>query len=265
VFYYASKIGWFFATPSNLLASIVLVGLVLALLPRWRRVGLATAILATLALFVAGLSPLASLVMLPLEERFPIFEDDGRPVDGIILLGGAVEAGDSAALGQVSVNEAADRVLAALRLAVLYPDARVVISGGGGTVWGEGTAEAPVTARYLESVGIRPDRMVVEDRSRTTAENAAFTRRLLEPKTHERWLLVTSAWHMPRAVGVFREAGFPVTGYPVDLRTGGRTNVLRPFAYASEGLRRLDVAAKEWAGLIGYRLTGRTADLFPGP
>ena len=87
MFYYASKIGWFFATPSNLLASLVLVGLVLALLPRWRRVGLATAILATLALFVAGLSPLASLVMLPLEERFPIFEDDGRPVDGIILLG----------------------------------------------------------------------------------------------------------------------------------------------------------------------------------
>jgi uncharacterized SAM-binding protein YcdF (DUF218 family) len=70
---------------------------------------------------------------------------------------------------------------------------------------------------------------------------------------------------MPRAVGVFRQAGFPVTAYPVDFRTGGRTNVLRPFATLSEGLRRLDVAAKEWAGLVGYRLTGRTGELFPEP
>ena len=243
----------------------MLAGLVLALLPRWRRAGLATALAFTLALFVAGLSPLASLLMLPLEERFPLFTEDGGPVHGIVLLGGAVEAADSATLGQVSVNEAADRVLAALRLAVRYPEARIVISGGGGTVWGERAAEAPVTARYLEAVGIAPERITVEDRSRTTAENAAFTRALVEPKAGERWLLVTSAWHMPRAVGVFRQAGFPVTAYPVDLRTGGRANVLRPFAFASEGLRRLDVAAKEWAGLIGYRLAGRTADVFPGP
>ena len=85
------------------------------------------------------------------------------------------------------------------------------------------------------------------------------------PRPDERWLLVTSAWHMPRAVGVFRQAGFPVTAYPVDFRTGGRANVLRPFATLSEGLRRLDVAAKEWAGLVGYRLTGRTGELFPRP
>lgn len=265
MFYYLSKIGWFFATPSNLIASVTLAGLALALLPAWKRIGLALAVMSTLALFVAGLSPLASLVLLPLEERFPLFEDDGRPVHGIVLLGGAVDAQDTAALGQISVNEAGDRVLAAIDLATRYPEARVVISGGGGTVFGTGTAEAPVTARFLETIGIAPSRILVEDRSRTTAENAAFTRALVEPKPGERWLLITSAWHMPRAVGVFRQAGFPVTAYPVDLRTGGRANVLRPFAFVSDGLRRLDVGTKEWAGLIGYRLTGRIGELFPGP
>ena len=265
MFYYVSKVAWFFATPSNLLASLVLGGIAAALLPRVRRLGLAAAAACTVGLLVAGLSPLPSLVMLPLEERFPPFREDGAPVHGIVLLGGAVEADDSAALGQVSVNDAADRLLAAIRLAARHPEARIVISGGGGTVWGEGAAEAPLTARYFEEIGIGPGRIVVEDRSRTTAENAAFTRALVEPKPGERWLLVTSAWHMPRAVGVFRQVGFAVTPYPVDVRTGGRTNVLRPFAFASEGLRRLDVAAKEWAGLVGYWLTGRMAEVFPGP
>jgi uncharacterized SAM-binding protein YcdF (DUF218 family) len=265
VFYYLSKIGWFFATPSNLIAIVTLGGLALAFLPGWKRIGLALAVVPTIALFVAGLSPLASLLLLPLEERFPLFEDDGRPVHGIVLLGGAVEAEDSRAIGQLSVNEAADRVLATIRLAARYPDARIVISGGGGTVFGTGSAEAPVTAGFFTGIGIAPDRIIVEDRSRTTAENAAFTRALVEPRPDERWLLVTSAWHMPRAVGVFRQAGLPVTAHPVDYRTGGRAGVLRPFAFVSEGLRRLDVAAKEWAGLIGYWLTGRTAVPFPAP
>ena len=265
MFYYASKVGWFFATPSNLLASLVLAGLGLTLLTRWRRVGFTMAVGFTVAMLVAGLSPLASLVLLPLEERFPFFEDDGRPVHGILLLGGAVDADDTAALGQVSTNEAGDRVLATIRLAARHPDARIVISGGAGTVWTTGPAEAPITARYLCDIGIDPDRITVEDRSRTTFENAVFTRALVDPKVGERWLLVTSAWHMPRAVGVFRQAGFPVTPFPVDARTGGRANVLRPFAFASEGLRRLDVGVKEWAGLVGYRLSGRTTELFPGP
>ncbi|HEU6442094.1 MAG TPA: YdcF family protein, partial [Microvirga sp.] len=101
--------------------------------------------------------------------------------------------------------------------------------------------------------------------SRTTSENALYSRELVKPKEGERWLLVTSAWHMPRAVGVFEKAEFPVTAYPVDFRTGGGSNNLRLFAFSSDGLRRLDVVTKEWAGLIGYYLTGRTDVLFPAP
>jgi uncharacterized SAM-binding protein YcdF (DUF218 family) len=265
MFYYASKVAWFFTTPSNLLVSLVLAGAVLALVPRLRRVGLAAAAVFAAATLVAGLSPLSSLLILPLEERFPVPPDDGAPVAGIVLLGGAVEADDSAALGQVVSNDSADRVLATIALAHRHPAARIVISGGGGTVFGSGTAEAPIVARFFREIGIAPDRLVVEDRSRTTSENAAFTRALVAPQAGERWLLVTSAWHMPRAVGVFRQAGFPVTAYPVDRRTGGTANLWRFFAFASEGLRRLDVAVKEWAGLLAYRATGRTGELFPGP
>jgi len=265
VFYTLSKVAWFFATPSNLLLSLILLGLGLALFKRARHFGLALSIAMTLATITLGLSPIASYVLTPLEERFEPFRDDGRPVDGIVLLGGSVEAADSAARGMIVSNESAERVLDTIQLAHRYPNARILISGGGGTVFGDGAAEAPIIAGYLKSVGIDPARILVEDRSRTTAENATYSRELAKPGEGERWLLVTSAWHMPRAVGVFEKAEFPVTPYPVDFRTGGGRNTLRPFAFISEGLRRLDLGTKEWAGLIGYYATGRTARLFPSP
>ncbi len=265
VFYYVSKVAWFFATPSNLLLSLILLGLLLALVPRFRKRGIGLSLIVTLATLALGLLPIATYILVPLEERFPVFRDDGRPVDGIILLGGAVEASDSAARGALVANESAERVLDTIQLAHRYPGARLLISGGGGTVFGDGAAEAPIIADFLKSLGIDPARILVEDRSRTTHENAAFSRGLLEPRSGERWLLVTSAWHMPRAVGVFTQAGFPVTPYPVDFRTRGAGNNHRPFAFVSDGLRRLDIGAKEWAGLVAYYAAGRTPELFPGP
>ncbi|MGO4705073.1 YdcF family protein [Microvirga sp. 2MCAF38] len=265
MFYYASKIAWFFATPSNLLVSLILLGLVLAVATRLRRTGLVIAWVATLAVLAFGLLPIANYLILPLEERFPAFTDDGKPVDGIILLGGAVEARESTSRGQLVANESAERVLDTIELATRYPHARILISGGGGTVFGDGAAEAPIIADFFRRVNIDPGRLIVEDRSRTTFENAAFSREIVTPRLGERWLLVTSAWHMPRAVGVFRKVGFPVTPYPVDFRTSADSGVNKPFAFVSDGLRRLDVTLKEWAGLIAYRLAGHTPELFPAP
>ncbi|MBZ6079270.1 YdcF family protein [Microvirga puerhi] len=266
MFYYASKIFWFFATPSNLLISFVLLGLLISLSKRWRRFGTGLALVATVATVALGLLPISSALLRPLEERFPMFRDDGsRPIDGIILLGGAVEAADSLSRGSLVANESAERVLDTITLAHRYPQAKILISGGGGTVFGDGAAEAPVIASYFKGIGIDPARIIIEDRSRTTAENATFTREFIAPEQAGRWLLVTSAWHMPRAVGVFRKAGLDVIPYPVDYRTGASEGFYRPFAFISDGLRRLDVAAKEWAGLIGYYVAGRTSALLPAP
>ncbi len=107
--------------------------------------------------------------------------------------------------------------------------------------------------------------MILESRSRNTIENALLTKQLVQPKPGERWLLVTSASHMPRSVGVFRRAGFPVEAHPVDWRTRGRADAFAPFGTLAAGLARTDTALHEWAGLVGYRLTGRTSELLPGP
>src|SRR5436189_176106 len=119
-----------------------------------------------------------------------------------------------------------------------------------------------LAARLFESFGIAKERIILEGKSRDTEENARFTKELLQPKPGERWLLVTSAHHMPRSVGVFRAAGFPVEALPVDYRTRGAADILRPFSTLGDGLRRTDTAMREWVGLAIYRMVGRTEALF---
>jgi uncharacterized SAM-binding protein YcdF (DUF218 family) len=265
MFYTLSKVVWFLATPSNLLPLMGILGAALAIAGIARGFGLALAALAPALLLVAGLSPLPNLLAIPLEERFPTYRHGSGPVDGVIVLGGAANGDDSEARGQLIVNEAGERILALIELAKRYPEAKLVFSGGGSTFLENESPESEAVARFGEAVGIPRERLIIETRSRTTAENASQTKALVTPRPGERWLLVTSAWHMPRSVGCFRAVGFEVIPYPVDYRTRGAEDARRGFLYASEGLRRLDLMAKEWVGLVAYRLTGRTDALFPGP
>src|SRR3954447_22736227 len=264
MFYYTAKVLWFLATPSNLLPAIGAVGVVL-MLTRLRRTGLALALLGTLGVLAAGLSPLATLVILPREERFPAFRDDGAEVAGIVVLGGAIEAEESLARAQLTVNEAGERVIALADLARRHPAARILFSGGAGALLTDEPPEAEVLSRFAETLGAARERLVLETRSRSTRENALFSQALAGALPGERWLLVTSGWHMPRAIGAFRQAGFPVTAYPVDYRTRGPQDRRRPFAFAANGLRRLDIATKEWIGLLAYRLFGFTHPPLPRP
>lgn len=264
MFFSASKIGWALFAPSSLLVLGAVAGLLLAL--RWRRVGLALAALAVAGLVVGGISPVARLAMSVLENRFPPFVDDGRPVDGVVVLGGAEDPYVSAARGQPSFEDASERIFAIGELARRYPQARIIFTGASNAlVYAPGQTESDTIRAIMPSLGLPPDRVEYERRARNTAENARFSRELARPKPGERWLLVTSAAHMPRAMGCFRAVGFPVTAYPVDYRTGTGDMLWLPFGTIAEGLGTLDNAVREWIGLVAYRLTGRIPSLFPAP
>lgn len=165
----------------------------------------------------------------------------------------------------MALNETGERLVALGDLARRYPNARLVYAGGGSEFTPDTTPEATLVENTIAELGIAAGRVVYERRSLNTQQNALFAKELAAPKSGERWLLVTSAFHMPRAMGVFRAAGFDVTPYPVDYRTAGAKSLLRPFAFVSEGLRRTDVATKEWIGLGVYYVSGRTDELFPAP
>jgi len=105
----------------------------------------------------------------------------------------------------------------------------------------------------------------MERHARNTQENAEFSKAIAAPKDGERWLLVTSAYHMPRSVGLFRKAGFAIEPYPVDWRMGVRADLQNFRILAGEGLANVDIGVREWIGLFAYRATGKTSELFPGP
>ena len=264
MFYFVSKIVWFFVTPSNALVTLALIGFVLM---RTRRaaMGKRLSFASVVALLVVGLSPLGNALILPLEERFPAYIDDGTPVAGVVVIGGTFDTEATNVHGQMALNETGERLIALGDLARRYPDATIVYSGGGSEFTPDTTPEATLVEHTIGQLGIAPGRVVYERRSLNTFQNALYSKALAKPKQGERWLVVTSAFHMPRTMGVFRAVGFDVVPYPVDYRTAGQRSLLRPFGFVGEGLRRTDVAAKEWIGLFAYYLSGQTAGVFPGP
>jgi uncharacterized SAM-binding protein YcdF (DUF218 family) len=264
MFFILSKVLGFFAIPSNLAIVLGLLGIALSATRR-ARIGRRLTVASLVALAVMGLSPLGNALIIPLEQRFPPWDDTRGPPEGIVVLGGAITPDVSAARNDVALNEAAERATAAVALARRYPDARIIYSGGTGALIYRGGSEAASAVRLFESLGIPHARIIAEEQSRNTVENAVFSQLLAMPQPGERWLLVTSGYHMPRAMGVFRRAGFPVEAYPVDWRTRGPQDALRPFSTLGSGLERTDTAAREWVGLLVYWLTGRSASLFPGP
>ena len=264
MFFELSKILGFFTVPSNLLFLFAAAGVAL-LFTRFARTGRRLAVLGVVLLGLAGLSPLGNALMLPLEQRFPAWDASRGAPDGIVVLGGAIVPAVSDARGQASLNESAERMTEVADLARRYPNARILFSGGDGSLLGDSSAEAKHALPLFESFGIPPARIELEGKSRNTAENAAISMVLAAPKPGQRWLLITSAHHMPRSVGCFRRAGFAVEAYPVDWRTRGAADLAAPFGGLAAGLARTDAAAREWVGLLAYWFSGRTSELFPGP
>ncbi|WP_244909447.1 YdcF family protein [Nitrospirillum viridazoti] len=217
-----------------------------------------------MGLAIIAVLPVGAWSMRTLEQRFPAPAGLPAHVDGIIVLGGSVDQVATAETGQPEVNAAAERLMVIPDLARRYPDARIIFSGGSGELRDPDEKEAPVARAALEEIGMDIGRVTFEGESRNTWENALFSRDLMHPQPGQTWLLVTSAFHMPRSVGIFRHVGWPVVAYPVDIRAP-RTLLCRPDFDLLRGLELLSQSVHEYIGLVAYRLLGRTDSLFPAP
>jgi uncharacterized SAM-binding protein YcdF (DUF218 family) len=264
LFFVLSKTLGVLLLPTNFLIVVAVIGALLSL-TRCARAGRRLMIAAVVLLAVAAFSPLGNVLLYPLESRFPPWDPAQGPPDGIVVLGGPIDPDLSIAHGMTVITSSPDRVVAAAVLAHRYPNAKIVYSGGSSSLISNEQREADYAASLFESLGIDKVRLIMDRDSRNTYENAVFSKKLAAPKAGERWLLVTSAFHMPRAVGLFRKAGFAVEPYPVDWRVGRGTDVLAFTQFSLDGLLRTEVGVREWLGLVAYRLTGRTSALFPGP
>ncbi len=265
MFFYLSKIFWMIAAPSNLIGILLVIGAFLLLRGKLRAAKWLL-VPAALFYFLFGIMPLGLALLRPLEDRFPQPDLAKTPPTGIIVLGGGVDETLSRARGTVELSEAGGRMTEAAALARRFPNARLVFTGGTAALRGSDVTKSDIARRLFLALGLEESRLTFEDKSRNTYENAEFTKQLVNPKPGETWVLVTSAYHMPRSVGIFRKSNFPVTPYPVDFTSAGNMNdFLRPSAEARLGLKHTDRAVREWIGLIAYYFTGKTSAFLPAP
>lgn len=265
MFFVLSKTLGIMLLPTNFLIGVGTLGAIL-LATRFALLGRKLLIASVVLLVLCGFSPLGNWLLYPLESRFPPWDAAKGAPDGIVVLGGGIDTDLSAAHGTAAFSGSAGRIIDAAALAHRYPNARIIYSGGNANLVSDDTSkEADYAGAVFESLGISRDRVMLERRSRNTFENAEFSKAIAAPKNGERWLLVTSAYHMPRSVGIFRKVGFAVEPYPADWRLAGAADLLKFLIFAVEGLEHTDLALREWMGLLAYRVTGKTSAFFPGP
>lgn len=261
LFYFLSKVFWFFASPDHLLISCVLLGTLLCFF----KPKLAKCLLSftSLALLLIMLFPLGDLLMRPLESRFPASEQLPEDIEGVIVLGGGERADLSLVWGVAQFNQSAERMMALPFLAKRYPEAKMLFTGGSGSLIYPAEVADKAMHQWFEDQAIG-ERVEWEKRSRNTFENALYSGQLLGGVPSGKWLLVTSAFHMPRSVGIFRKQGWQVVAYPVDYYSQ-TANAARLEPRYWRHIRDLGVATKEWIGLLAYYLTDKTDVLFPAP
>jgi uncharacterized SAM-binding protein YcdF (DUF218 family) len=257
-----SKVFWTVAAPGNLLLILLSIGAARSALTRGRS-GRALTAFAAFTLLAIAVLPIGNVLANILENRFPPPILPAR-IDGVVVLGGAILPATSAARGQPVLGDAAERLTTAASLARRFPNARIVLTGGDGALLPHGFSEARAMGDLLVELGVDPARLVLEAASRTTWENAVLSHGLVRSSAGDTWVLVTSGWHMPRAIGCFRRAGWSVIPYPVVFRTKPRAELV-PALRLAENLTLLDLVVKEWIGLIAYRILDRTDALFPVP
>ena len=261
--YWLSKAVVPFLHPVNWALAAIWFGVVTSFLG-YKSWGQKLVALGIILVSIVAVVPLGNWLSKPLENRFPSPKIENRVPRGIIVLGGATEPEITWSRDQPSVNSAADRLIVLASLMKKYPQAAVVVSGGG-TSKSVPLTEAAVARLVLDIMGIDVKRISFEQKSRNTYENATFSAELVSPNRDESWLLITSALHMPRAVGSFRRVGWNVIPFPVDYETPADSKLNWVGFNLSSNSLELNRATREWVGLVSYWFLGRTNQVFPGP
>lgn len=251
-FFYFSKIFWALVQPLTFCAIGIFLGL-LAWRKTWGRVGLR---LAAGLFLLLGFLPIGPNLLFYLENTYQLPRLLPHDIDGMIVLGGVVESAQSAKFGQPQVNERAERIFEMIKLGHLYPNAKIIFSGGDGQIKQSGVGEGKIVRALLKDIGFNADRVIFENQSKNTYENYLFSQKLVSPREGERWILVTSAFHLPRAVAIFESHGWSVIPYPAGYLSDGEYHFWPNFDVL-DNFYQLHVATKEIVGIIGYSLSGK--------
>ena len=261
IFFYLSKNLWTVTSPDSLFIILLTLSLFLFLFRQTKKATLLLGLLTFCTLFLSFFS-VGDWMLYPLESRFQHNPDLPEQVDGIIVLGGSIIPDLSVEWQQLETNQFHERLSSFIQLSQLYPEARLVFSGGNASTDKDRPTEAQIAETYFLKSGISPERLLIEKKARNTAENVSYSRQLVSPQSNETWLMITTAYHMPRAMGVFCKHNWKVIPYPVDHKTLPSKLYQSEFSLIGHA-NHLVLASHEWLGLLAYYLSGKTHQLFP--
>jgi uncharacterized SAM-binding protein YcdF (DUF218 family) len=258
----AAKSLWPLLQPDALLP-LWLAAAALLLWTPWRRLGRWLVTLSAVAMISVAALPIGEWLALRLEDRFPPPGELPARIDGVIVLGGSIRSANPPPGRPGDLANVSQRLHAFAELARQYPDARLVFTGGSAPHIPNALSEVDEVRPILAAMGLDLKRIIFEPTARNTLENARASKALVKPGAGEKWLLITSAVHMPRAVGVFRAEGWTVVPYPVDVMPP-EARERRGFGLSLvDGMRQLTRASHEWVGLLLYRVLGHTREFLP--
>lgn len=261
MFFAFSKILWALVQPLNLLCFLMALALLVRL--RWKTVGERLLIAATTLLLILGLFPAGPLLLTWLERQSPAIETP-TDLDGIIVLGGALNAYQTQKTGRISANEDIGRMFCALDAMAKNPQAQVILTGGSGDLLDQDAKEGDAARLFMALYNANSDKVIYEERSRNTYENAIFSKSVANPQTDEKWLLVTSAYHMPRSLSIFQKADWQVVAFPCAHRTDGEyRSAFKRMPSVSDNFSALNIVTKEMIGSMAYYITGKSASFWP--
>ena len=261
LFFFVSKIIWIIVSPDSLLLILIIFSLVLLYLDKQKQAKILLSIVSGLLILISFF-PIGEWLLYPLETRFqtnPVLPDK---VAGIVVLSGSENTVLSPQWQQVELGDATERDLMFLTLGRKYPEAKLLFTGGSGSLLEQKDKAADIAKKLFKQLNFDVTRIIFEKESRNTYENAIYSKKIVEPVKNENWILITTGWHMPRSVGIFCKAEWPVIPYPVDHQTN-KDNLFRISFNLSNNLRMLKIAIKEWLGLFAYYLSGKTTSFFP--
>jgi uncharacterized SAM-binding protein YcdF (DUF218 family) len=261
LFFYLARYVWTVVSPDSLFIILLSLCLLLLLFGQTKKATVLLSLLTVTTLFISFFS-VGDWLLYPLESRYKTNPELPEKIDGIIVLGGSVIPDRSAEWQQLETNLYHERLSSFIDLAKRYPDARLVFSGGNSDTDKEKPTEAQIAEKHFLASGIEQDRLFMENKARNTYENAIYIKQLMAPKPDETWLMITTAYHMPRSVGVFCQQNWKVIPYPVDHQTLPSKLYQPGFSLIGHAYN-LVLAAHEWLGLLAYYVSGKTNDIFP--
>lgn len=255
LFFWISKLAWLFIAPDSLFVLLFVFGTLLLWKNKLKWSKRIFTFLCAIVLFI-GFFPIGDWILYPLESKYKV-NPELKHVDGIIVLSGAINPERTRLWNQTVINDSSERLFAFIALSKKYPEARLVYTGGSGDITNQHDKHADVAARLFREQGLDTTKIAFESESRNTSESSILTKKIVNPQKDEKWVLITTAWHMPRSIGIFCKADWLVIPYPVDFRT--KPDKLFRIEWSFSGhLSQLKIGIKEWLGVLVYSVTGKS-------